>query len=266
MKNLVYIFSLLFSLTTQAAPAEIEVDVTNVQDPLVVCDCKTPMNIGRICIRQTRFKNKAGDYYPPEYFTRFDAHVEAAPDTTNTKELVNGYDFVLTSTAYYHQCTFDVPAITYVNEFYIKNFLEPEFYTTKMFDSPSVKGKTPQMRAAVLRDINSPVGYSAPIDGEFGEEKFHFVKGGIQEFYRVNYPGVVAFKTPLRNLLLNPELNALLDYGYEYTRYAKAWLIIKTVQDKAASFGDFTIKLRFYRKAGAGPSRDLSNMGIEIIE
>ena len=267
MKIILILFSLTFSFSVLAAPPSVGVDVTNIKDPMVECECNTPMHLGRICIRPTKFKVKAAaDFYPSEYFTRFEAKVELDPSVPAGAKLIDKYNFFVTSTAYYHQCTYDVPAITYVNKFYIDNYLDKEFMSTKTFDSPSVRGQTPQMRIAVLRDVNSPVGYSAPIDGQFGEEKFHFIPGGIQEFYRINYPGTVVFKTPLRSVLLEPELDALLDYGYEYNRYVKAWLIIKTLQGKSASFGDYTVKLRFYRKTGVGPSRDLNNVGIEIIE
>ena len=231
----------------------VDVDITNVEDHLLNCDCKIPAHLGRICIRQTRWKlPEVGKNSPAESFTRFEAKID-------------GDNFVLTSTAYYYQCVNETmdKNMHYVNEFYINNFLPEGFKTDKYYQNIGLKGLAPRMKVAFLQNLNSTVSYEPQQVGLFKEQKDYFIKGGVQEFYRLSYPGTVKHVGLLKNLLSDTEVKRILDEGVEYTRYLKSWLSIHTflvVPNPVVDFGEFTIKLRFYRQA------ETNSIGIEVIE
>lgn len=67
----------------------------------------------------------------------------------------------------------------------------------------------------------------------------------------------------LKNILSDTEVKRILNEGVEYTRYLKSWLSIHTflvVPNPVVDFGEFTIKLRFYRQI------ETNSIAIEVID
>jgi hypothetical protein len=244
------LISLLLPLLALAADPPIGVQVTNVRESMLNCDCTRPENLGRVCIAATKYKVATVAPFPQQSTygqTAFEAHIE-------------GTDVVLTSKAYYEQCIFDETTI---------HFTEPEiqdlFRGQKYFGIQAVRGIDPWMQVALISATGDGA-YSAPIQGSFAEEKLWSEPGTRYEAYRTEYPGTTVFRKPLFGFLTDVQIRIVLD-GDPVKKYVKAWLSIQREKDQFTSFGEYTVQLRFFRKSGTVLKNiwDTSVIGIDIV-
>lgn len=227
MKSLLFAIG-LFCFSAYAE--ELGVEVTDIQDPMVRCPCDNPGEVGRICINTTKW---AHDEYPRE----------GDEDLTQFVPSIQGNDFVLTSIALYNQCNYGKLPFIFTNP------AEQAKYPGDQFAPVGYKGRAPTMKVGIFNNRGQAV-YSPLLTGTWTQKEFYYQKGKPGEFRRTQYPGITEYRTKLETVLTDFQVRMILDDGHEEIKYAKAILAVDTIQGGTKAFGEYTIKLRFFRKPG----------------
>ncbi|MGE3756477.1 MAG: hypothetical protein AB7H97_01910 [Pseudobdellovibrionaceae bacterium] len=252
MRNLFLAVAVLLSslaLAQKENGKHIDVDIIKVRDELLDCDCTIPANLGRICIAKTKWRipeNVQMQTLPP--LTRFEAQI-TGPESTL---------FELSTTAYYKQCIYDeTPQI------FTQPSIQNLFVGKKYFSAIGVKGAKPLMMVAFGE------GPFMKEEGKFTDEKFFENQNSQYEYHTKEYPGTVVYQGPLYKALPDSRLRMILDGEGDYIKTAKVWLIFESLEGKRISFGEYAVKMRFYKKKEIRITKqnmwDMRALGVEII-
>lgn len=235
-------------ITTNLLAAEIGVEVTDIQDPMVPCDCTNPGQIGRVCITTTKWAHDNLPRLSDDHLTEFIPSVK-------------GNEFILETKAFYNQCGFDETPLVFTDP-----ALQTPYNGIKHFRFSGYKGVKPLMKVGIFNKRGQAV-YSPLLSGSFSQINAYYKKGTPEEFYVLQYPGSVTYKVPLEKVLTDFQIRLILDDGHQEIKYIKAILAVHTLQGGAQAFGEYTVKLRFFRKPGIPITHrwDTSAIGIEVL-
>ena len=236
-------------ITANLSAKEIGVEVTDIQDPMVPCYCKNAGDIGKICITTTKWAHDDLPRENDDYLTEF------VPS-------VVGNEFILESNAYYMQCGFDVTPFIFTDP-----NLQTPYNGLRMFRFHGFKGAMPLMRVSITNPrgqlIQSPL-----IGGAFSQIDAYYKKGQPDEVRMVQHPGKVVYKVLLEKVLTDFQIRMILDDGHQEVKYVKAILAVNPGGNGGLkAFGEYTVKLRFFRKPGIPITHrwDTKAIGIEVL-
>lgn len=251
MKGL--ILGLLLGLQCSAFAEEAPgVDVVDIRDPMRICDCNNPAHLGRICIVTSKWAHddvRTTDVYD-NYLTRFEPSIEA---TTKT--------FVFKSVAYYTKCDRGETPFTYVDD-----WLQAWHHGRIDFITPYLKEYTPLMRVALVDSAGVVGAYTKDFSGTTQSEEIIVNKYKKEEASIMGYPGTVIYETELAQLLTEAQIRSIVESNKEVTRYMKA-ILSAQVSSGNKQFGQYTVKLRFYKKPNVTPKNamDVSAIAIQAL-
>ncbi len=221
-----------FFLSFQISAKDLDVGVDHIQDPMTLCHCENPGQVGRICIAAHKWRAPELPVFNEAFATKF------VPSIQNN-------EFVLFSEAFYNKCQYGL-----TSNFYTDPVLQArENAKGPSFDHVAVLGKEPLMSANVL-DQNGDLLVRADFTpGKFEHLEAYFSQNSPQEFYRVFYPGQTTVKFPIDKVLTPQQIRNILDKGFSEIKIVKSTLAINTLEGTTRAFGEYVVTLRFHRKA-----------------
>lgn len=225
----------LLSSTIGFANNSVDVRVDYITDPMIICHCENPGQLGRICISIHKWNALEGyNMVSEELATKF------IPSIDNNS-------FILLSEAFYQRCQYG---------------LSPNIFTDPVrqaeansigpyFDHVGYLGKDPLMKATVLDPKGNTLAYSDFVAGKFGYKEFFFSLGTRDEAHRILYPGHTSITFPIEKILTLDQIKDILLNNKKEFRTVKSILAVRTKEGATRAFGEYTITLRFFRKQEA---------------
>lgn len=220
-----------FCLSSSLFAKEVDVGVDHIQDPMTVCHCENPGQVGRICISIHKWRAPELTLIDEALATKF------IPSIQNN-------EFFLFSEAFYSKCQYGLS---------LNNITDPVEQARDnakglRFDHAGYRGKEPLMKATVLSLDGNGLAHSDFVAGQFYYQEVYFNKGKPLEFFRVMYPGQTTIKFPLDKILTKEQIRRILDKDDSELRFVKAILAVATFEGNTKAFGEYLVTLRFHRK------------------
>lgn len=243
--------AVLLCFSLQISAKELDVTVDHIQDPMTVCHCENPGQVGRICIATHKWRAPELTLVNEAYATKF-------------IPLIQNNEFILFSEAFYTKCQYGLSANI------ITDLVEQAKENAKglRFDHFGYRGKEPLMKATVLDLDGNNLAHSNFVAGQFYYLEAYFNKNQPLEFYRVMYPGHTTIKFPVDKILTKDQIRRILDKDEKEYRHIQSILAVSTFEGNTRAFGEYLLTFHFHRKkevSSADVKKDPWNMSFIAI-